>query len=198
MTNNKPLVLLPLLLLLSPGCSTPVTLDSWQKSVEDYIWQEANGDPNSLRNIPSAYPYKQFSVFSHKNPNESTDAVGLLLAHRQINARPGFIFLLALVNNRSVQDIRLAAMTPDPAQFLWTLSPPNPQSLQTYRLYKQNLWRKTDPDRPDIPPSALAFPGEDDLFDIAISPARITVTHRQSRAQWAISLPAATAAPLNE
>ena len=176
------------LLLWAGGCSTPVTVESWQKNVEDYVWQEANGDPNCLRNVTLATGEPGFALIGEKMMENSTDANGLLLGYRQVGGRGRFIFLVGMVRNRIVEDIRLAALWSEDGQLKWMMGAENPQASAAYRQYREAAWRKVFPALQEPPATAMVFPGPDDVFQIAPDEGRIMVRHEQSGARWELSL----------
>jgi hypothetical protein len=181
-----------LCLLLFTGCAQPtrpVSLPIWQESVERYIAEEASGDPNVLREMNWARDQKGFSIIGAPVPEKSTDANGLLLAHRQIAGRTRFVFLVGLVERREVGDIRLAVYTPGDQRQHWHMSPENPQSLQRYLEHRRNNWPILYPGLSEPPPGYLSFPRADDEFHLAVDGNRLTVTHQQSGATWMLALP---------
>src|SRR5579863_4204326 len=59
--------LLALTLLLISGCavdgpSEPVSLSSWQKDLEQYVWDQANGDPDVLREMSWDDVHRGFAI----------------------------------------------------------------------------------------------------------------------------------------
>lgn len=167
------------MMILLTGCaveggSNPVSFSSWQKSLEQYVWNQANGDPNVLRDMSWDDIHHGFSIISDPLPQRSTDAIGLLVSHRKIDQRPYFIFLFALVRERLTLEMRPVALTVEKGQFNWSIGPPDPAAMARY----------TSPSRD------WAFPAPDDEFDTTISDDQITITHRQSGAAWRLNLSA--------
>jgi len=179
------------LLLASAGCQQQqqVSLRSWQGSVEHYIWDQANGDPTALRDLPTPGNWKGFSVISENNPAAATDVNGVLLGHRTIGSKSYFLFLVALVKKQQVQDIRLAALNAAPDGFHWQLAQSNNDSFRAYHDFNDAQWRKLFPRRASGPWSYTGFPSEGDVFKLTISGGRITATHEQSGANWMLELP---------
>ncbi|HEX2972494.1 MAG TPA: hypothetical protein VHP11_09175, partial [Tepidisphaeraceae bacterium] len=177
------------LLLLVGGCSSSATLRTWQDRVEEYVWDEANGDPNSLRDMTWADSQKGFAVLGNSDANVSTDTNGVLLAHREVAGRRWFIFLVGQVHKQVVQDIRLVAFSMDNGQFQWMLSEANSQALETYRQFRESDWKNLYPERQEPPAWYLRFPAEDDAFSISIDNSRVLAKHGQSGAQWILTLP---------
>ncbi|HEV8606334.1 MAG TPA: hypothetical protein VGQ99_13260 [Tepidisphaeraceae bacterium] len=181
-----------LILFAATGCQQ-VSLRTWRSSVEQYVWDQANGDPSVLRDLPSPSPWKGFSVISENDPASATDINGVLLGHRQIGPKTCFIFLVGLVQMQQVQDIRLAVLLPSPERFEWRFSRKNNQNLRAYRDFKEAEWRKLFPDRAAGPWSYTGFPSEADSFKVSIVGGHITATHEQSGASWMLEMPSETA-----
>jgi hypothetical protein len=187
-------LLCPLLAWVT-GCSTPgvsVSLDTWKESVEQHVREVGMGDPVVLRD--AAYKGRPaFAQIGHPVASEGTDAVGVLLGHRPILGRPSFIYLVGLVPKEHVEDIRVAVLQPitsqgGETQFKWLMSPRNAESLRKYTAFRQELYRKRFPDGGSPPPAYTSFPAEEDAFDLAVAPDRVTVTHPPSAAQWNLSV----------
>jgi len=190
------LILCPLLFAGVGGCSTSginVSLDTWKEGVEQYVREVGKGDPVVLRDAT----YKgrpAFAQIGHPVPSEGTDAVGVLLSHRPIGGRPAFIYLVGLNAKEDVEDIRVAVVQPitsqggGETQFKWLMSPANAEALRKYKGFRQELYRKRFPDGGSPPAAYTSFPGEDDGFDLNVTPDRVTVTHPPSAAQWSLSL----------
>ncbi len=185
-----------LILFGATGCQQ-ISLRTWRSSVEQYVWDQANGAPSVLRDVPSPGPWKGFSVISENDPASATDINGVLLGHRQIGPKTYFIFLVGLVQQQQVQDIRLAVVWPSPTGFEWRFSRKNNQSFRTYRDFKVAEWRKLFPERAAGPWSHTGFPSEADIFKLSIAGGRVTASHEQSGASWTLEVPpdGATTAP---
>jgi hypothetical protein len=187
-----------LLLLAITGCQQEqVSLRTWQDSVEHYVWDEANGDPAALRDLPTPGRWKGFSLISENNPASSTDINGVLLGHRTIGSKTYFIYLVGLVQQQKVQEIRLAALNASSDGFHWTYDRKDDGSLGVYRDFENARWRKLFPQRGDGPWSCTGFPCEGDVFKLTVSDGKITATHEQSGASWALEFPqgSSTTAP---
>jgi hypothetical protein len=174
-----------LILIGASGCQQ-VSLRSWRGGVEHYLADQANGDPSALRDLPTPGPWKGFSVISENDPASATDVNGVLLAHRQIGLRMYFIYLVGLVRQQQVQDIRLALYSASPDASEWRSSRSNSEALGVYRDYKDAQWKKLFPQRVDAPWSYSGFPCEGDVFKISVAGSRVTATHEQSGAQWTL------------
>jgi hypothetical protein len=184
------------MLIVLAGCQQ-VTLRTWRNSVEHYVWDQGNGDPSVLRDLPTPGPWKGFSVISENDPASATDVNGVLVAHRQIGPKTYFIYLVALLKRQHVQDIRLALFSSTPDGSDWRFSRKDGDALRVYRDFKDAQWKKLFPQRADPPWSYSGFPCEGDLFKLNISGGVMTATHEASGASWSLELPkdAPTTAP---
>src|SRR3954471_21795653 len=138
-------VLLILIALAACGCQQQISLESWKHSVEHYVWDQANGDPTVIRDLPTQGPWKGFQVISDNGPDASTDINGLLLAHRPVASGPCFIFLVGIVDHQQVSDIRLAALRASPSGFKWTITEKNSQAFDAYHHFHDAAWRSLYP-----------------------------------------------------
>lgn len=181
-TPRHRLLLCCLLAALVGGCastsSAPVSVPTWQESVENYVRKEGNGDPSVLRNMTWSPGQKGFSVLSAAQPAQATDVHGILLAHPAAGGRTWFVFLVGQVEKQDVKDLRLAALSSRGSELDWKLTPADPKALARYRQHRQ-----TDPKK------TVAFPRASDLFDVSATGGRVTVTDRASGAQWSVNLP---------
>ncbi|HEX5243211.1 MAG TPA: hypothetical protein VFW23_08085 [Tepidisphaeraceae bacterium] len=167
-------------MLLAGGCSEPgpgprpmtVTLATWQHAVEQYVRDQGNGDPNILRDATLPTSQRGFALIGEADIEHSTDASGLLLGHRQIAGRTWFIYLVGLIQQGVVRDIRLVGLSWSPNKTLWQVSPPNPNSLQRYENVQPN--------------GALfsMFPAKTDHFKLSTTHQSAVAIHRQSGASW--------------
>jgi len=178
------------LLLASTGChQQQVSLRTWQDSVENYVWDQANGDPSALRDLPTPGPWKGFSIISENDAAAATDVNGVLLGHRAIGSKTYFIFLVGVVQRQQVQDIRLAALNASPDGFQWRLTDKSDQPLGIYRDFKSAQWHKLFPQRGNGPWSYTGFPSEGDVFKLTVGDGKVTATHEQSGAAWTLDMP---------
>jgi len=166
------------------GCGTSVSISTWQQKLEQYVRTDGRGDPNVLRNVMLDDSRPGFAVISAEDPKHSTDARGLLLAHKRIGDRPWFIYLVGLVKDEKVDDIRLAAVSPRSGQFRWATSPKNPKSLSSYRNFNVNLGKQRMPGQKEPPMGYFGFPREEDRFNLEVQGNRVEVVHEQSGAHW--------------
>ena len=181
------------MLLVMGGCSTAPNVESWQRRLEEYVLIEGDGDATALRNVPAGSDRKGFSVFSHKNPAESNDVNGLLLAHRVIEGRPWFIYMVGNVKKLSVGEMRLAAVCCQGGEFQWAVGEGNEQSVKKYREAKEAVWRRVNRDGDMAEARVMNFPGDGDVFNIQITGGRVVAMDQRSGAQWELALPGAAA-----
>jgi len=177
------------LALAAAGCQQQVSLQSWQDCVEEYVWGQGNGNAGVLRDLPTPGQWKGFAIISENDPASSTDVNGVLLAHRRIGSKAYFIYLIGLVRQQQVQDIRLVAMSASPEGFAWRSSRKSDEALRSYRGFKNGQWKKLFPGRADGPWSYTGFPGEGEVFKLSVAGNKLTVAHEPSGAQWMLELP---------
>jgi hypothetical protein len=189
MIHSKALVPLALFLLFfTLGCSSSVTIPQWQQQVERFVRDDGRGDPNVLRNMTIEGGRPGFAIIGADDPHASTDAKGLLLAHKRVNERPWFIYLVGLVKNQEVNQLQLAALSVRNGQYRWVLGRSDNQALKAYRTHNEQIGRqRTGQSKP--PGSFRTFPQEGDAFDVTVQGTRVTAVHRESGAQWSANLP---------
>jgi len=173
------LALLSLALLLggcaSDGMDDPVSIPYWQRSLERYVWDHGNGDPNVLRDMSWDDVHRGFAVMSDPLPDRSTDAIGLLLAHRSVAGSKYFIFLVGVMGGKEVQDLRPIALNVERGRFKWSVGAEQPKALAAYRRHLH--------DSHSLP---RRFPAADDTFQVEIEKDRISIVHDQSGAAWQV------------
>ena len=177
-----------LIALVAGGCQQ-VSLRTWRESVEHYVWDQGNGDPSVLRDLPTSGTWKGFSVISENDAASATDANGILIAHRAIGAKTYFIYLVGLVKQRQVQDIRLALLHASGEGFDWRFSRRSADGLRVYRDFQDAHWKKLNPQGGAAPWSRSGFPCEGDVFRISVAGNRVIATHEASGAQWMLEAP---------
>jgi len=184
------IIVLALIAPAIPGCAPKVSIPSWQRSVNAYVNQTGRGDPNVLRDVTLPNTDRRgFAVLAHHNPDESIDANGLLLAHRDVAGRPWFVYLVGLVKKQKVGEIRLAALSDTAGKPVWRLGPRNKDAERAYREYNLKQFRARFPARKKPPPEYLGFPRESDTFDLSVDDAgRLTATHPPSGARWELDV----------
>ena len=188
MCSNKlqPLkVLIPpvFLALVALGCAEPgagpramtVNLAAWQHSVEQYVWDEGNGDPNVLRDTNLPTSQRGFALIGGPEIERSNDADGLLLGQRVIDGHRWFIFLVGLIQEGSLEDVRLVGLLWTPVGVTWRVGARDVQMVRRYQATQ--------------PPRAFSvFPAEGDQFDLAIQGCQAVVAHLHSGAIWQLDL----------
>ena len=189
MTRVAPgLFLTALFLGLTTGCASdpePVSLSSWQQSVEHYVWDQGNGDPNVLRDMSWDDVHKGFAVMSNAQPAQSNDAIGLLLGHPRIGDAACFVFLVALVNRQQLDSLQPVALRVQSGKFDWIVGPSSRPALDTYRRWGAQTPSGDSP-RPRGPP----FPRAGDSFRLNAEGDELVITHQPSGVNWSLSLPA--------
>ena len=183
---RQPIPLIPLLLLaFAPGCATtpePVTLASWQRSVERYVWDQGNGDPNVLRDMSWDDVHKGFAVINDAEPGRSTDATGFLLAHRRIESDSYFIFLVALVQRGALEDLRPMALSADNGKLHWIVGRPDPAALAAYRQAEPQ--QAHDSAVTPTPP----FPRPTDRFVVDVAQNEVNIRDVPTGIVWRLAL----------
>jgi hypothetical protein len=179
------------LLALLGGCGR-VTIPDWQRGVERYVADTGRGDPNILRDVTlPGTDRRGFALLGHHNPDESTDANGLLLAHRQFAGRPWFVYLIGLVKDEKVREMRLAAMTDTGSTPVWRIGKRAKDSERAYRSYNLEQFRARFPDRRKPPAEYLGFPRAADRLDLQDDGnGHLIATHVPSGARWELNLAA--------
>jgi hypothetical protein len=178
-----------LLLGLVSGCASSASLESWKGGVDKYVALHGD-DPNALRDVTLYGDRRGFGVIGQNDPRQSTDAKALLLAHQEIGGRPWFIYLVGLVGQQKVRDIRLAARSQEPGQpALWAMSKADPKALKLYREYNEGLWRRSQPDKhARVPSSYTDFPRDADRFEVKVQGTRVEAMHPASGARWQVDV----------
>ena len=178
------------LCVLGGGCAEEPpdqapTLASWQTSVEQYVWDHGNGDPTILADMSWDDVHRGFALIGNPQPAESTDMIGLLVAHRMVDGVPYFVFLLADVDHEKLVGLRPVALNVSGGQFHWFVGKENSQSLDPYRDGSRIDRRTSGPDDPAPP----AFPRAGDVFEVrVVSDTEISIVHPPSGAVWMVRL----------
>src|SRR5262245_32404095 len=109
-------------LLAGVGCaSSSVSIPQWQHAVEQYVRVDGQGDANALRDTTIEGGRPGFGLIAADDPQSSTDVKGLLLAHKRIDNRPWFIYLVGLIKKQEVSELRLAALNVQGGKFNWVM-----------------------------------------------------------------------------
>ena len=184
------IALLPLLVFpLFVGCSTSASLNSWRSGVERYVNEQGNGDPGVLRDMTLTDGRKGFSVIGGAAPKGSTDANALLLGHRAIGGRGWFVYLVGLVKDENVEDVRLAAVSFEPTgQAKWVWGKEDDEAVKAYRSQREQAWKQRLPGRQQVPGAYMGFPGMEDAFELNLNGAEVVTRHEGSGAQWEMTV----------
>ena len=189
-----------LALILFAGCSKSVSLEQWQQRVDEFVWQEANGDPNHLREQTLGLPgsgHRGLAVLGDTDVEKSTDAYGVLLGHKQINGRPAFVFLVGIVSRQSTEDIRLALLSVENGKSQWQVGKENDAALEQYLGHRAAAWKAAAGGSEDVPASLRSFPAIDDVFRLSVEPGQVNARHVGSGATWTLPLTAPKVARAN-
>ena len=178
------------LVLQAQGCRSSVTINEWQKSLEQYAAQEVNHDTAFLRENSMSAPRRHFTILGTATPEKSTDVEGLLLGRKNLEAAggPWLIFLVGRVKQREVEDIRIALRSDDAGEARWIVGDDDSEAFDAYKAYREKMWRERHPGRKDPPLFAYDFPAEEDRFELEIAKAAIVVKHEASGATWSLPI----------
>jgi len=187
------LVLVVFALLSATGCAARRPLEAWQKEVTRFVVVEGNGDPSCLRDTSDLRSRRggrpvPLTVSSIDAPaTRSRDARGVLVGQCQVNGRPWYVFLLAIVDfdrgqQSDIESVRPIALTADAEGVHW-FTPRNgdeapPAYLESSRRQKNVLATRY-----------ASFPGPRDVFDMDTRGGDVTITERTSGARWTLQLP---------
>lgn len=175
-----------LLLLLAAGCSSKASIQSWQNSFESFTANEANGDPSYLRDPAGASRHKRFAVLGGDSPDGSTDVSGALVGRSTVQGRPWLVFVVATVEDREVQDIRLAMASDDGGKRVWLWSDENPTVLETYNQYHATRWKRFDAVREQPPILPGLFPADEDIYRLDVAGNTAQLVELNSGARWTV------------
>ena len=191
--------------LLAGGCASPsgrADLATWQTRLEEHVARTGHGDLNVLRVADPASPVPMFNVLGGAEPEDSIDHAGLLLGKRTAADRTWYFFLVATIDARLINAIRLIAVSARPAidsaasppgidgrardQGLdWRVGAADPHA---FALYRQSIARFV------VSPDPLArWTSGVDRFDLAGAGPHWRATHTPSGAVWTVDVAAATA-----
>lgn len=189
MSNQGGLRAIAIGLLLSGimGCGAepldPPTIATWQRGLEKYVWDRGNGDPNVLADISWDDVHKGFAVIGDPLPDRATDQIGLLLAHRMLQGKPCFVFLLGTIREQKLEALRPVALQVDGGAFRWTLGEMSSEALSLYRGWSELDRLRAGPGNPVPPP----FPRPQETFDVTVENGRIEIRHVESGALWELT-----------
>lgn len=185
---DRALLVLAVATILSAGCARSGNMKSWQQDVERYVEQN-NQDPSVLRDVTLAGSRRGFGYIGKDDPRKSQDANGVLLGHQLILDRPWFVYLVGIVDDQEVEQIRLAAISYVHGEANWRVGPKDPEALKQYRNHNLKLWKQTSAgSRGKVPAEYTTFPRDADAFDMSVDGSRIDAVHQGSGAQWEVDL----------
>jgi hypothetical protein len=185
-------LLLLSLLVVASGCrsgSSSTDIQPWQRGVEQYLAQK-NNDPEALREVTLEDSRRGFAVLGGLDPRKSTDQRGLLVAHKVVGDRPWFVYVVGVVKNDVVQNLRLVALSAAGGQTLWRVGERDPQAFKLYHDHALNDWRQQSGDHGKPPVQYTTFPRASDVFDVTVEGTLIRAKHVASGAQFAVDVAA--------
>ncbi|MHC4127061.1 MAG: hypothetical protein ACYS1E_06750 [Planctomycetota bacterium] len=191
------------LLLLMAGCASPIK--AWQASLEEYVEEQGNGDINVLRTIDRSPSESDFGLIGAKHEGipfvlpRRTDANGVLLGLRQHDGRGWYVYIVGTVRYRgsfadfplddaTLTDIRVAAVSGGGGAYRWMLSPPDQAAVDRYCEPQQEEWRRSHPSRAEATDVPTTFPTPADDFRLDVAPEAFTVVDEHSQAKWTLPL----------
>jgi len=190
----RTIALLALTLVAAGGCSSQPSMSSWQKDVSHYVADQGKGDPMALRDMTLPEDGRPgFAVIGHHDTRESVDVNGVLLGHEKVAARTWFVYLVGLVKEEKLKEIRLAAMSDTGSMPVWRVGQRNKDAERAYRDYNLAQFRERFPDRKQPPAEYLGFPRAADTFDLTDDGNGLLIaTHKPSGARWDVDLSSQT------
>ncbi len=181
-------LILVLLTLITTGCGTTVNTSTWQQSLERYVREDGRGDPNVLRDLTLDENRQGFAMAGEEDPTRGTDAKGLLLGHKVVAGKPWYLYLVGVVKNQKVEEIRLAALRVRSGEFKWVLSSKSNESLHMYRNFNEGLGKQRFPGQRNAPAEYSSFP-RSDAFELTLDGSHVIAVHKPSGAWWELNLP---------
>ncbi len=186
---SRAVPLFTLVFVTFTGCASQPTFSSWQGSVTKYVREHGHGSPIVLREMTLPDNRPGFSVIGHHDTTESTDVNGVLLGHEQVGGRMWFVYLVGLVEQERVRDIRLAAVSMEDGKTVWKRGKEAEQPLAAYRNYGLKQAKERFPERTKAPPPRyLGFPRPDDVFTLSNTNGKLVATQEASGARWGLTL----------
>lgn len=194
-----PGLLAPALLWLGGCAAAPIR--AWETSLERYVADQGNGDPNVLRAMdrdPAESDFNKIGAAKGGVPFFSptrTDANGILVGRREVGGRGWYVFLVGTVQYRGefldfplddprLTDLRLVAFSGEPGKFDWITSPRDDEALALYTRPQLEHYRESHPDRADATEGPAIFPTPADVLKLTAEAPVIAVTDEHSGARW--------------
>jgi len=175
-------LLVPLLTASLSGCSgsgAKPTFGGWQNTIQNHVRTRGGGDINSLRNGDSEIFPNAFNVIGDEKPETSADINGILLGHLNFNHQDWYVFIVGYVKAGDVKDIRVAAVTEGKTDLLWQFGNEDSRLTQAYREAKLRGRGRGQ----SVP---IAFPLEEDDFDLSVAGDIVAVSERTSQVRWTL------------
>ncbi len=193
------------LLALAGGCRGVDPILAWQRSLEAYVAEQGNGDPNVLRTLGDRPSQGEFDPIAARKSGfpfvapQRTDVTGLLLGHRRIAGQYWFLFLVGAVEYRGLfvdfplddprlQDLRIAAFSGEGGLFHWLMSGEDTEALQRYERLQLQAWRRSHPSRAQATQAPTTFPTAGDILRLTVMPEGVTVVDEHSGARWSLTI----------
>ena len=187
------------------GCTSSQAIRDWQDSVETYIDEHGNGDPNVLRSVSDDPAAKDFGLVGAQNEGvpfvlpSRTDVTSAVLGHRRHNDRFWFIFMVGATRYRGafsnfpledaqLRDLRPAALSVEGGTYLWRLGDRDTEAMDVYIEPQIERWRQSDTSREVASKPTTRFPSPADDWTINIDEAGVTITELHSGARWVLEL----------
>lgn len=183
-----PLALAAFVVTFAGGCARQVNFQTWRAGVEDYVRNHGGGDPTVLRELNASPAHRGYRMISANHRSRSTDAVGVLVGQAVVSGRPWLVFLVGLVDEQEVEDVRVAALSVRDGRFAWRMGAEDDEALEAYVDYNEGLARRRFPNRRKPPPEYRGFPREEDRFELSQQGHSVGVTHPPSGAQWHVPI----------
>ena len=129
------------------------------------------------------------------------DAVGVQFVNmaslQTIDGQPWFVYLVGVVDEQKVKEIRVAAFSMLHGKATWRIGPKDPQALKRYRDAGVAAYREQHPEpspqdrkskKQQIPSEYTTFPRTTDQFDATVNGSNVQVIHKNSDARWEVNL----------
>jgi len=176
-------------LLVMAGCAGQPDVAQWQARFERYVHEQANDDLNAMRGLIGDTGQATFAVYGEAEPGRSRDVIGLWLGSHASGDRPWQVFLVGVIDQREVREVRVAAVTRDgTGRWRWRVGEGDEAAMTRYRRYHVGR----DETRPrEGPPDAVKladWPAPRDDYRLEAEGATLVVTEQASGASWRLSL----------
>jgi hypothetical protein len=194
-------------LVAAGGCSGDAAIRAWQRSLEEYVTDQGNGDPNVLRAVAEDPSASDFGLIGARSSGvlfvfpARTDVAGLLIGHRRLADRAWFIYVVGAVKYRGtlsnfplddeeLRDLRPAAFSAHGGRYEWRLGERDEEAMRLYCRPQLEAWRRSDPSRENASEAPTTFPTPADDWRVETTDETISVTDAHSGVSWSIPIPA--------